>query len=530
MFVVEVVPLSRKMPFDTLLYTSRESHSIGDLVSVPFQDSAISAIIVTIHDLTAVKSHIRSLPYRIKEGIDTVQEDWIPAYICSKLVDYAKKHVIPLTNIFQLFWDQGAPIFDKPLSDNYPPPTGIVGSMAERARNFGRPSSWQGEGQSEIFQLIVCPSTEHARAMTRHIPNSIVVSTQAQLSKYFSKPGYRFEAQEDGKEKLQNRTTIIPNILFPKILPTLPSTTPIIFDGILSPQFQRRAKDGSFFHHAVIYINLAYWLGHPVTIGDELLQFGDYKTLWSTIPEYKVLAPIIASEAVQVKNKKKRTLETHHLTQLSQQAMNGKSILIYCNQRDLFGYVCCPKCQYIERCETCTGIVRLVIDGSRHMLECTTCQVRARARDICRSCGGITLESRRQGIEGYTKKIREIAPGIPVTSFTKETQQTASVLRKWMETGGILITTSTIFAYPQIYADTIYIAPHTWTSAPDTPEEFLYEYLWLLHHSKQLVSLPITREILTQSSNDDLLNIRSRAESEYSSAEQYNLPLSGTIL
>ncbi len=514
MFVVEVIPLSRKMPFDTLLYTSRESHGIGDLVSAPFQDSAISAVIIAIHELGAVRSHIRTLPYRIKDGIDTVQSGWIPEPICTKLINYAHKNTIPLSNIFQLFWDDSAPIFDLPLSNTHTSLTGAVGSMAERAQHYTQCES----------ALVICPSTEHAKALSSYIPNSTLITTKVQLQKYFKKRATH------NKAKVQQETIIIPNILFPKLLPTLPLTTTLIFDGILSPQFQRRTRDGEFWHHALLYINLASWLGYSVIIGDELLQFGDWNTLWKSVSTYTLPAPTIASEAVQTKHKKKRTLEAHHLGQLSNQALSGKKVLIFCNQRDLFGYVCCPKCHYIERCDTCNGVVRLVIDDAKHALECTTCSTRTRPRDICRSCGGITLESRRQGIQGYAQKLAEIAPRISVMTLTKETMQSASVVRDWSEHGGILITTSTIFAYPHIQSDVVYIAPHTWTTVPDTPEEHLYEYAWLLHHTKSVVSLPITRELLTQSTGLDVIDIHARAEVEYASAEHYNLQLSCTIL
>jgi hypothetical protein len=93
MHIVEVVSLSRPMPLETLLYTSRQSHSAGDLVQVPFQESTIAAVVIAVHDLASLRSHIRSLPYRIKEGVETIEPQWIPHDYMLRLLANARTSI-----------------------------------------------------------------------------------------------------------------------------------------------------------------------------------------------------------------------------------------------------------------------------------------------------------------------------------------------------------------------------------------------------------------------------------------------------
>lgn len=497
------------MPFPTLLYTSPTAYTVGDYVRVPFQESTITALVIAIHDLATVRSVIRTLPYKIRGDVSMITTQLIPAPIMRTLLDYSRTHEIHVQSFLsQLFVDE-APIFTT-LQTEHCTVSGFTGSMAARAHNY------QQRIEQHSPTLLVSPDIRYARALYSHLSAVQMITTLPQLHKTPFTEGISI-------------TTV--NML-PRILQRItqgPAQPVIIFDSILAPQYHVRDRTGDFFGRAQLFINFCTWMGVPVIVGDELLPFGDYELLWNNSTPLIIPAPDIASLAVQTKHKRSRTLEQYHLQKLAEYAHKGKRILIYSNQRDLFGYVSCPKCSYIERCATCNSILRLGMTNSRHVLQCTTCNTNTPAHDICTGCGGITLELRRRGVDGYVQVLSELSSDIPLYALNRDTKKVQHLFQEWQSTGGVLVATSSIFDHPAIAADITYIAPHSWTRINDTPEQTLWEYLWLANRSQSTLSLPITREILTQSANTDTIDITARARHEWQSAQALGVQIPCTL-
>lgn len=211
--------------------------------------------------------------------------------------------------------------------------------------------------------------------------------------------------------------------------------------------------------------------------------------------------------------------------------MGGK-IIIYCNQLNVSGYVSCSACGFVERCSECGQILRLTIENSVHTLKCPQCNLNQKARDVCQKCLGITLLPKKQGIEAYYSLIIDILEKntVPIYQIHSATKNTSKLLSTWNTKGGILIISSHIFQYNNLFADIIYLAPNSWTTIGQYPEEMYYQYAWLLHHTKRIISLPFTHQLLSYPMKSNLIKLSNKAKDEYLSAKKYSVTLPCILL
>lgn len=510
MNIVEIIPVSRSMPLESLLYTTTELYSIGDLVEAPFQESTILGVVVQQHEIAQVRTHIRALPYKLRGGTTLSQPGFIDADFVKHINDFTRRHATKSQPIFQEVYRIITTLSTHGSPAEHGTLRGITGSSQHRATYY------QSLCQEYAQLLVICPNKAYAENISRHLDNFVLATTQSAIKKINPLLHHHivstFEFALDTLKIIGNESLII------------------CFDGIMAPSQKLRSGHNEFFDRAPIYASCLYRNGYNIAVGDELLPSGDWHTLWDETTDYSIPLPTVASPAIIAQHRRTKTLEQHHIRKLIQPALTGKRVVIYCNQRNLSGYISCPSCQHIERCTTCSHILRLVTDNSRQLLECAHCNERTRARDVCPSCGSIALELRRQGVDAYINRCAELSTELPLYTLTRETKKPTHTVSQWETTGGILVTTSAIMNYPNVTMDILFITPHTWNMTPTHPEEHLYEYIWLFHRSTRVHSLPITREILCGSADETTISLSKRAEKEYLSGQQLGIALPCTLL
>ena len=67
MRVLEVIPIAKGIPVETLTYFTGSDVSLGSIVKVPLRKKIIPAIVVSIREVEDLKSEIKNSAYALKK-------------------------------------------------------------------------------------------------------------------------------------------------------------------------------------------------------------------------------------------------------------------------------------------------------------------------------------------------------------------------------------------------------------------------------------------------------------------------------
>jgi len=91
MKIIEVIPISRGIGKETLSYFTGEDLKPGAIVSVPLRSKSISALVVTVQDVSDMKSSIKSAPYAIKKIDKLAHHDFLSAEFVESVVEAGRR-------------------------------------------------------------------------------------------------------------------------------------------------------------------------------------------------------------------------------------------------------------------------------------------------------------------------------------------------------------------------------------------------------------------------------------------------------
>ncbi len=103
MYLIEVIPLSRKLPQETLSYLSRKPFARGDIVCAPLQTQTIDVLVVQSSDIRERKQEIKSLSSRLRFICeDTKKENPFSRHYLNAVFSYTDLTGIPAGDIVRV--------------------------------------------------------------------------------------------------------------------------------------------------------------------------------------------------------------------------------------------------------------------------------------------------------------------------------------------------------------------------------------------------------------------------------------------
>ncbi len=104
MYILDIIPLRKGIPRDTLSYFSARQVPIGALVEIPLQSKTISGIVINQTDARDMKSSIRSGSFSLKQIGAVIAEKGFPSKILTTLQHISLETLIPVGTLLTTFF------------------------------------------------------------------------------------------------------------------------------------------------------------------------------------------------------------------------------------------------------------------------------------------------------------------------------------------------------------------------------------------------------------------------------------------
>ena len=65
MYLINVIPLHRKIPDISLSYISKDNIKLGTIIDAPIKKSLEQSLVISIQNVKDEKSYIKSLPWKL---------------------------------------------------------------------------------------------------------------------------------------------------------------------------------------------------------------------------------------------------------------------------------------------------------------------------------------------------------------------------------------------------------------------------------------------------------------------------------
>ena len=110
MYILEVIPLQKGIPRDTLSYYSMREIPLGSLVEIPLQSRTIQGIVIGVREARDMRASIRSGTFALKPVGSVIQEKGFPSKILQALWEISRDTLIPVGTLITQFFPE--PVFD----------------------------------------------------------------------------------------------------------------------------------------------------------------------------------------------------------------------------------------------------------------------------------------------------------------------------------------------------------------------------------------------------------------------------------
>ncbi len=443
MWILEVVPLKRGLPKETLTYFSPEPVADGTVVSVPVRTKAVDAIAVSCRDAKDEKAAIKSGTFSLKKILKIKAGSPVPAYIFETARLAAQYYraqrgtllnlLIPDYSYYGLF-ELGEEkketlavperlVFQAPLEDRI-----------AFYRTFIRESFAKKESVT-----FVCPTIADcalfAESLSRGVADFVVV-INSELSK---------KKLIDTIKKLSTEPHAFVTITTPTYATLMrPDTGTLILEHESSSAYATPTNPS--YDYRVIMEILARTSGKKFIFGNSLLRVEtlgrhEAKELGTVTPiTFRALAPIEvtviphgvpAELPARARNDQVPALSESMRALIADAPKNKSHIFAFALRTGLATFTRCRDCGTVCLCEFCEAplVLYATAKGSRVFI-CNKCKRHKPSEQKCLKCGSWNLAALGTGTEFVEEEIRRLYPDVPVFRIDRETASTRTEARK----------------------------------------------------------------------------------------------------
>lgn len=520
MFIIEVIPLQKGIPRDTLSYFSMREIALGALVNVPLQSRTIQGIVIKNTPAKDMRASIRTGSFSLKPIDSVVQEKGFPAKIITTLQEISEQTLVPLgTVLMQLFPEPVFPFFQNWKHIPGPKPeTRIIQSSTQ--------------DRFDYYKVIVRESLSKKKSIhfIASTPFEVIRLCQFFEQQHLSIPIISFHGNQKPKERDQSYEQV-----------TDESSQVIICS---TPQFFMipRTDIGSCviesYHSPYFVHDFTRTMDYRFIIGklSELLGYNRY--LADSVPSADFLSLIEQRKGYQEREQKKRSepakiliaekepfnhpmyesayFSIDTLTLIKKYHDAGQPIFIYSGRKSIATVTTCRDCGYTVECPNCANIMHLIkknpLADADRVFFCHRCETEIPPMNRCPVCEGWNLIPLGITQDALHQEIKRLFPDIPVFKSNQDVTKTDTACKKilhhWKTDRGILIGNQKIIPFLENIPMTIIASYEQCMSIPNYKTPFftfsLFQKLLEKTDGPVIIQTKKTNEILEQFKNQDL--------------------------
>lgn len=485
MYIVEIIPITKGIPQDTLTYFTSKPVPRGAVVEVTIRNKIVPGLIVSLRDAISEKTDLKAASFSIKKIGNTISsslftEEFLEAV--QKTADYFAGTVG--TTLKTLVPTIAFLAASKTKSDTPPPlttintqekkePTGgvspnrLVLQAGEVERFDHYRSIVRGEFAQKKSVLMVLPTIEEAKRAAERIEKGIEHYTIL----FHGKLGKKELLQAWTKSKESQHPLLIIGTAGILSIPRRDIGYIIVeresssSHKLISPPY----LDVRFFARELAKATGATFLLGDILLRTETVHEVESGDLFEFAPmQWRTRSPATL-HIVDMQTKVSSTLAPHQrekkpfrvigdeIALLVQKTRNENArMIIYAGRKGLASTTVCADCNTVVSCHQCEAPMTLRLsdpEGKKdNYFVCNKCTERRPAAERCKHCDGWRLTPLGIGTELVEKELTERFPGISLIRIDKDTAPTETAAQKAITKfkatpGAILIGTELALLY-----------------------------------------------------------------------------------
>ena len=444
MWIVEVVPIKRGIPKETLTYFSAEPVPDGAVVSVPLRKKAMDAIAVSCRDVESQKAAIKSGSFSLKKILKIKEGSPVPGYIFDTARLAAQYYRTPRGTILNLlipdysFYGMFSHEASAKTGEELVPERLLFQNPLEERISFYRTYIRESFAKKESV-TIVCPTISDcelfAEALSRGVADFVVVISSDVSSK-------KLVAL---LKKLSTEAHSFVMITTPSFATLMrPDTGTIILEHESSSAYATPTNPS--FDFRVVMEILARCAGKKLILADSLLRVEtlgrrENKEFGSVAPiTFRALVPIevtvVPHGIPAVVEPRFRSDQVPALSE-EMRALIGRAvekrshIFAFALRTGLATVTRCRDCGTVVLCEHCEApLVLYAAAGGKRVFICNKCKRHKPSEMKCGRCDSWNLSAFGTGTAFVEEEIRRLYPDVPVFRIDREATPSRADARK----------------------------------------------------------------------------------------------------
>ena len=555
MWIVEVIPIKRGLPKESLTYFSSEPVNDGAVVSVPIRSKNVDAIVVGSKDARDEKAAIKSGSFSLKKIAKIKAGSPIPLSLFETARRAAQYYRVPRGTILNLLIPDYSYYGMFAHEDERGAAPTVAGAAQPERLLFQSPLddriSFYRTFIREAFAkkeslTIVCPTIADCELFTEALSRGIadfVVTVHSEIPKKKLIATLKRVAEES------HSFVIISTPSFASLMRS--DTGTIILEHESSTAYNTPSMP-SYDLRVLIEI-FARTSGKKYIASDSLLRvetLGRHEAHeFGTVAPitFRALAPIeleIIPHGVpdqlppRTRNEQVAAFSDAIRARLSETLKSRSKIFAFALRTGLATITKCRDCGTVLHCEHCSAPLVLYAGGGRRVFICNKCKRHIPSEQKCTKCGSWNLSALGTGTAFVEDEIRRLFPDIPVFRIDRDATPTKTEARKVAAQfksvpAGILVGTEmALFYVSEDITDSVIVSFDTLFNIPSyrTNERIIELFLSIAERTRGKLF------VQTKNPDEPILdlvksnNYSSWYRNELKEREEYHYPPTSTII
>lgn len=442
MQVIEVIPLKKGVPLESLSYYSSDPYAAGSIIDIPVRNKEIKGMVVNSKPVSTAKTALRTATFSLRKLPNQSGQQQLPQTLLKTAKEVARNVPAHLGSILYSMLPpdvrSGArtyPQVPDHLSGDYIPPMVLTATIQDRYIAY----------RSHIREAFA-----HRGSVLFVVPTSAAVEQAVQLlSSGIEKRVISFSSTHT-KKNLDNSYQKFEDLSHAQLIITTPNfaflcrhdITTIIIENSGSPHYVSRSRP--YLDVREVMRMYAKTIGAEMVLGDNLPRTEDEvmrrEEYFSTFEEHpKRLG--ISSSVVIARHPTENlnfSLLTKELKEHIDLTLNNRGrVFLYASRRGLAPVVLCKDCGHIFRCADSGAPFSLLRSGKgedeKRWFYCGTSGRRIPAADTCPDCGSWRLMEQGVGIQQVADEIKKEYPKLSSLLLDHTTANTHAKAKKLID-------------------------------------------------------------------------------------------------
>ncbi len=421
MKLLEVIPIARSIPKETLSYFSMTDVEAGALVKIPLRKKIIPAIVVSSKNVEDVKSEIKNSSFALRKieklkSFNFLRKEFIET--AQRIADYSIGSTGEVLNLMvPKYFFEIANEFSRDIayakselsSEKYV----IQSSDEDRYAHYK--SIIREEFAKGLSVFFCLPTIQDIKKATESLKKGIEPYTFILHSGTEKK-----EVRQTIKKLLDEQHPILILATAPFLSIPKEKIGTIIVDRENSRSYKLQKSPyldmRNFAETYAKKINAKIIFGDMLLRAETIQRFKDAQLLEIVPLKFRPLTSssqeiIDMKEGVKIGEKKGfRIFSEKLLNQISENIENNEHMFIFSARRGLSPSTVCADCENIIKCNACGAHTVLHKNSKENFFLCHKCGERRSADERCKNCGSWKLVTLGIGSELVEEKIKELYP------------------------------------------------------------------------------------------------------------------------